>query len=111
MERYFDKTLFSEKIKERRAKLGLGVRGAAKQINSSEKISAATISRIERGFDTGIETVMSICNWLGVSINSFVKVRKPKNISFTNGVFHTNDKGIIKSLRNHSANVDNKKRK
>jgi transcriptional regulator with XRE-family HTH domain len=41
---------------------GLGVRAAAKEIG----ISAATLSRVERGFLPDLETFRKICKWLGL---------------------------------------------
>jgi transcriptional regulator with XRE-family HTH domain len=45
-----------------RAKLNIGVRAAAQQVG----ISAATLSRVERGYLPDLETFGKVCKWLGV---------------------------------------------
>jgi transcriptional regulator with XRE-family HTH domain len=46
----------------KRTKLGLGVRGAAKEIG----ISHPTLARVEKGFLPDLENYEKICRWLGV---------------------------------------------
>lgn len=47
---------------EKRTKLNVGVRAAAEQVG----ISAATLSRVERGYLPDLDTFGKICKWLGV---------------------------------------------
>ena len=52
--------MIGELIKAWRDKYRLGVRSAAKSIG----VSAATISRIERGKQIDAETMLKLVNWL-----------------------------------------------
>lgn len=47
---------------EKRSKLGLGIRGAAKEIG----ISHATLARVEKGFLPDLENYEKIRRWLGI---------------------------------------------
>jgi transcriptional regulator with XRE-family HTH domain len=49
-------------VLEKRSKLGLGIRGAAKEIG----ISHATLARVEKGFLPDLENYEKIRRWLGV---------------------------------------------
>lgn len=51
-----------------------GVRAAAKEIG----ISAATLSRVERGFLPDLETFRRICKWLGLDSGEVLGLKKPK---------------------------------
>jgi transcriptional regulator with XRE-family HTH domain len=52
----------------------LGVRAAAKEIG----ISAATLSRVERGFLPDLETFRKICQWLGLDASEVLGLSAPK---------------------------------
>lgn len=47
---------------------GLGVRAVAKEIG----ISPATLSRIERGYTSDIDTFKKVCKWLAVDMGEFL---------------------------------------
>jgi transcriptional regulator with XRE-family HTH domain len=51
-----------------------GVRAAAKEIG----ISAATLSRVERGFLPDLETFRKICKWLGLDSSEVLGLAAPK---------------------------------
>jgi transcriptional regulator with XRE-family HTH domain len=51
-----------------------GVRAAAKEIG----ISAATLSRVERGFLPDLETFRKICKWLGLDSGEVLGLAAPK---------------------------------
>jgi transcriptional regulator with XRE-family HTH domain len=51
-----------------------GVRTAAKEIG----ISAATLSRVERGFLPDLETFRKICKWLGLDAGEVLGLTTPK---------------------------------
>ena len=50
-------------VLEKRSKLGLGIRGAAREIG----ISHATLSRVEKGFLPDLENFEKIRRWLGIT--------------------------------------------
>ena len=45
-----------------------GIRSTAEEI----KISAATLSRIERGYTADIDTIKKVCDWLGVELSTIL---------------------------------------
>lgn len=45
-----------------------GIRTTAEEI----KISAATLSRIERGYTADIDTIKKVCDWLGVDFGTIL---------------------------------------
>lgn len=55
-----------EKVFSKRA--GRGVRAVALEIG----ISAATLSRIERGYTSDVDTFQKVCLWLGVDAGEFL---------------------------------------
>jgi transcriptional regulator with XRE-family HTH domain len=59
--------LLASAIKTKRGKMGL--RDTAIQIGG---ISPATLSRVELGNLPDVETFIKICNWLGVSTETFI---------------------------------------
>lgn len=56
------------RVAKRRETLGLGIRGAAKEIG----VSHPTLSRIERGHLPDLENYQRICRWLGEDAESSV---------------------------------------
>jgi len=77
MQSKLDSVKFSIALKEKRGKTNL--RDAAKEIGD---ISAATLSRVEQGNLPDVLTFIKICNWLQVSVDSFV-LNETKNESIT----------------------------
>jgi transcriptional regulator with XRE-family HTH domain len=70
----------SAKIKAKRRETGLGLRAAA----DVSKISASTLSRIERGAATSLpdtDTLTKLATWLDTSINSLINVEGRKDNS------------------------------
>jgi transcriptional regulator with XRE-family HTH domain len=65
--------LLSSMIKTKRGKKGL--RDTATEIGD---ISAATLSRIEKGNLPDVETFILICKWLDVPTDTFIKGEKAK---------------------------------
>lgn len=69
----------SAKIKAKRRETGLGLRASAEQ----SKVSASTLSRIERGAATSIpdaNTLNKLAKWLDTSVNSLLDIEeKPDN--------------------------------
>lgn len=59
--------LLAGMIKEKRGKTGL--REIAKEIGD---VSAATISRVEKGKVPDVDTFIKICKWLGTSTDTFI---------------------------------------
>ena len=59
--------LLASMIKSKRGKKGL--RDTATEIGN---ISSATLSRVEQGNLPDVETFIRLCNWLGVSTETFV---------------------------------------
>jgi transcriptional regulator with XRE-family HTH domain len=59
--------LLASAIKSKRGKMGL--RDAAIEIGG---VSPATLSRVELGNLPDVETFIKICNWLGVSTDTFI---------------------------------------
>jgi transcriptional regulator with XRE-family HTH domain len=58
-------------ILEKRNKLGLGIRGAAREVG----ISHATLARVEKGFLPDLENYEKIRHWLGIEQESVVTDR------------------------------------
>jgi transcriptional regulator with XRE-family HTH domain len=58
--------LLAGMVKNKRGDKGL--RTVAEEIN----VSSATLSRIEQGKIPDVETFIKICNWLGVSTDTFI---------------------------------------
>lgn len=77
MQSKLDSVKFSIALKEKRGKMAL--RDAATEIGD---ISAATLSRVEQGNLPDVLTFIKICNWLQVSVDSFV-LNETKNDSIT----------------------------
>jgi transcriptional regulator with XRE-family HTH domain len=67
MEPKLNTDLLASAIKTKRGKKGL--RDTAAQIDG---VSPATLSRIELGNLPDVETFIKICNWLGVSTDTFI---------------------------------------
>ena len=70
----------SAKIKAKRRASGLGLRAAAEE----SKISASTLSRIERGAATSIPdaaTLNKLANWLDTSVNSLLNLEEREDNS------------------------------
>jgi transcriptional regulator with XRE-family HTH domain len=65
--------LLASAIKSKRGKKGL--RDAAAEIGGG--VSPATLSRVELGNLPDVETFIKICNWLGVSTDTFIAGVKP----------------------------------
>ena len=69
----------SAKIKAKRRETGLGLRASAEK----SKISASTLSRIERGAATSIpdaDTLNKLAKWLDTSVSSLLNVEeRPDN--------------------------------
>lgn len=69
----------SAKIKAKRRETGLGLRATAE----NSKISASTLSRIERGAATSLPdaaTLTKLAKWLDTSVNSLLKTEdRPDN--------------------------------
>lgn len=55
-------------ILEKRNKLGLGIRAAARQVG----ISHATLARVEKGFLPDLENYEKICQWLEIQRKNIV---------------------------------------
>jgi transcriptional regulator with XRE-family HTH domain len=71
-------TKLGEKIFSKRA--GRGVRVVASEIG----ISAATLSRIERGYTSDIDTFRKVCLWLGIDAGEFLGGKSsPQTASIT----------------------------
>lgn len=68
MSSYIDMNLFLAQLRIRRGKTNL--RDAAKQIGD---ISASSLSRIENGKIPDMEVFLRICDWMGVSPDSFIR--------------------------------------
>ena len=47
-----------------------------KEVEEATGLGRATISRIESGKNGDIDSILNMCDWMNVSINSFVKRRK-----------------------------------
>lgn len=84
-----DSVKFSIAIKEKRGKTPL--RDIVKEIGD---VSAATLSRIEQGNLPDVLTFIKICDWLQVSVDSFV-LKEEENATLT---FNEKDK-IVYQLR------------
>lgn len=67
METKLNTDLLASAIKTKRGKKGL--RDTATDIGN---VSPATLSRIELGNLPDVETLIKICNWLGVSTDTFI---------------------------------------
>lgn len=70
--RQFDLLSFSKDVKKYRSILNIGLRGAAKQIGTT----AATLCRIENGRQAEINTVLTICDWMNITIEKYIKFKK-----------------------------------
>lgn len=66
--------LLAGMLKSKRASKGL--RAIAVEIGN---VSAATLSRIEQGKIPDVDTFISICKWLSVSTDTFIKNDIPSN--------------------------------
>jgi len=72
----FDYKKFAAAIADFRKSKGLTLRSAAEQA----KVSHTTITRCEgQVTKTDIDNVLSICDWIGIPIENFIK--KPKSKS------------------------------
>lgn len=63
----FDRSRFAAYVKTKRGPEGL--REAARQING---VSLSTLSRLENGHTVDLQTVLHICDWLGVPVTEFI---------------------------------------
>ena len=52
---------------------GLGIRAAATEVG----VSAATLSRVERGYLPDLDTFSKICSWLGLNPGDVLGTRPP----------------------------------
>lgn len=67
MEPKLNSELLASMLKSKRGKKGL--RDTATEIGD---VSSATLSRVEQGNLPDVETFIRLCNWLGVSTNTFI---------------------------------------
>lgn len=58
---------------------GRGLRSLASEIG----ISAATLSRLMRGYSPDVATLEKICEWLGVDLSAALDARKDKFLGAT----------------------------
>jgi transcriptional regulator with XRE-family HTH domain len=63
-------------ILEKRSKLGLGIRAAARQVG----ISHATFARVEKGFLPDLENYEKIRRWLGIIQDNVVSHSENENV-------------------------------
>lgn len=74
-EQHFKYEAFALEIKKKRLEQmsrelrTIGLRELSREIG----VSLATISRVLRGRKIELETVLTLCIWLGVDINQFIK--------------------------------------
>ncbi|QJD95436.1 helix-turn-helix domain-containing protein [Mucilaginibacter robiniae] len=71
MESTLNSELLASMLKSKRGKMGL--RDTATEIGG---ISSATLSRVEQGNLPDVETFIRLCNWLGVSTETFITGEK-----------------------------------
>lgn len=64
----FGKALKQHRVIERDVKIS--------DVSKATMVGIATISRIENGGSSDIDPVLNLCNWMNVSVNSFVKLEK-----------------------------------
>lgn len=79
MQSKLDSVKFSMAIKEKRGKIAL--RDIVKDIGD---VSASTLSRVEQGNLPDVLTFIKICDWLQVSVDSFVlKEEQQEEMQYT----------------------------
>ena len=75
MKQMFDYIAISKAIKTKRVvDLNIGVL----EVQRLSGVSAATVSRMENGKTCTIDNVISICNWLQVSMCDFIVTHKTR---------------------------------
>jgi DNA-binding XRE family transcriptional regulator len=71
-QRKFDFKLFAREVRMYRSRCNIGLRQAAGEIGTS----AATLCRIENEGKAEIDTILAICECMGVTIGKFIKLKK-----------------------------------
>lgn len=72
MQQSLDLKSFSKAVKKKRTELGIDIRELSKRLG----IGIGTISRMENGKQPDISVLLLTCDWLDVSICSFIKTKK-----------------------------------
>ncbi len=67
-----------------------GIRSAAKNIG----VSAATLSRIERGFMSDVETLQKVCDWMKIDMGEIIGSKQGAAQSTTASVHFKKDQAI-----------------
>lgn len=66
--------LFAEEVRRHRR---LAVHRSLRIVAQDANVSAATLSRVERGHVPDVETYLCLCEWMGMSADYFRQGGKP----------------------------------
>ena len=97
----FDIQRFSSCIKAKRGDLSL------RDVATSSNVSISTLSRLERGYEPDLSTLMAICDWLQMSVSCFLKCEDEGDQNATPTKLETNVADEVSLLlRSASAEFD-----
>lgn len=71
----FNTEKFAEYVKRHRSKMSL------RELGALIGVSAATLSRCERGNTPDVETLLKACKWMGVTVEQFATDQEREELS------------------------------